>query len=113
VKPDLIVASALAYLREHARDPCLRLSAVAQLVHVPPRTLSRNLNGRLKKKFRVLVHDQRCWQGAELLKTTTLSIKEIAVSLGYPSTSPFDLEFKARFGITPKQYRAAIERHPK
>jgi len=60
----------------------------------------------LKKQFRVLVHDQRCCQGAALLKATTLSIKEIAVSLGYPSTSPFDQEFKERFGITPKEYRA-------
>jgi len=47
----------------------------------------------------------RMKKASELLKETSISIKEIAVSLGYVSSSQFSLIFKRYFFCTPVEYR--------
>ncbi len=48
---------------------------------------------------------QRMGRAARLLHETSLSIKEIAASLGYGNPAYFSLEFKKRFGVAPKFHR--------
>lgn len=49
--------------------------------------------------------EHRMEKAATLLKTTTLSLGEIAASVGYQSQSKFTSAFKETFHILPKDYR--------
>ncbi|OCT15548.1 hypothetical protein A8709_15850 [Paenibacillus pectinilyticus] len=49
---------------------------------------------------------KRLEKGAELLKTTTLSVTEIAYSLGYSELYAFTRAFTTYMGISPRTYRA-------
>jgi two-component system response regulator YesN len=44
-------------------------------------------------------------KAAELLGTSSLSVKEIAVSVGINDPSHFVRDFKKSHGLTPSQYR--------
>ena len=44
-------------------------------------------------------------QAASLLRTSDLSVAEIAQAVGYDSPSKFSAAFKAFFHILPKEYR--------
>jgi len=72
--------------------------------------LSRGrLQSLFKKEMGVLISDylagQRLQRAAHLLKTSSLSIKEIAFSVGYGHHSSFTRAFENRFSQSPKQYR--------
>ncbi|WP_036259684.1 AraC family transcriptional regulator [Methylocapsa aurea] len=53
------------------------------------------------------VADQRMLRAAELLKSPTVGITQIASETGYGSDIAFGRVFKRRFGITPGAYRRA------
>ncbi len=55
--------------------------------------------------------EQRFNWTAQLLKTTSLSIKEISDRAGFESPLYFSAQFKKRFGFSPKQYRAQEQSH--
>ncbi len=49
--------------------------------------------------------DIRMQKAAELLANTDLSVKEIAVAIGYSGSSKFGPMFKKYYGVTPTRYR--------
>ena len=50
-------------------------------------------------------HKQKLTWSANMLSTTTFSIKEIAYAIGYDDPFYFSNQFKKHFGVSPKQYR--------
>jgi AraC-like DNA-binding protein len=52
--------------------------------------------------------DWRLELGAEYLRTTSRSVFQIAVEVGYDSEAAFNRAFKRRFGKPPAQYRKAL-----
>jgi two-component system response regulator YesN len=53
----------------------------------------------------------RMEKARELLDTTYLSVKEVAVQVGLNDTSHFVRDFKKAFGQTPTQYRNQLSKH--
>lgn len=51
------------------------------------------------------LQDCRLTKAARLLRTTEQSILSIAFSVGYSGTSRFNAAFKARYGMSPREYR--------
>ena len=47
----------------------------------------------------------------QLLRTTFLSVKEVAFVSGMNDVSSFVRDFKRRQGVTPRKFRARTERH--
>jgi AraC-like DNA-binding protein len=54
--------------------------------------------------------DQKFNWTVQLLKTTSLSIKEIAYKAGFDDPLYFSAQFKKRFGVPPTEYRKHEER---
>jgi transcriptional regulator GlxA family with amidase domain len=99
---DRRVRAALVFLAE--RSVC-SVGELAREIH-----LSRSGFQRLfKKEMGMLISDylveQRLQKAARLLRVSSLSIKEIAVAVGYEHHSSFTRAFENRFSQAPKQYR--------
>jgi AraC-like DNA-binding protein len=96
----------LAISAAHTR-PGTRLTGIAAEARVSRWTLSRALNGILRRGFPDCVDVFRVLRAAALLRATRLSVKEIAVQAGYAQTSALDDHFKAWLHMTPTEFRAA------
>ena len=78
------------------------------------RTVGTNAK-RLSKDFQILhgmtvfawLREYRLRQAADLLRTSQLSVSEIADRLGFSSGPNFSTLFKERFQVTPRQYRTS------
>ena len=57
--------------------------------------------------FAAYLNERRLATAAELLRTTDDTVLTIAGQVGFDNLSNFNRQFKARFGMTPRQYRAA------
>lgn len=74
--------------------------------HLLRRAINRHLGYR---NFNDFLHDWRLKEAAQRLAAPSqdaLPVLTIALDCGYGSIGPFNRAFKARFGVTPTQYRA-------
>lgn len=79
--------------------------AVARELLTGERTLRRLLSGE-GTSFRELVAEARAARAEALLRTSPLSVAQIAQQLGYSQAAPFVRAFKRRNGVSPGVYRA-------
>jgi len=105
----LRVRMALAFLQQSYADPKLRLDTVAKHVRVSPHHLSWLIKKETGKGFRQHLIRLRLERAHHYLATSLMSIKEIAASVGYNTTSSFDREFRRSFDCSPTDMRRRIE----
>jgi len=101
----LRVRMALAYLECSYANPELRLTTVAKHVRVSPHHLSCLIKKETGQGFRRHLIAIRFEMARHYLATSLMSIKEIALSVGYSSTSSFDREFRRCFKRSPTDVR--------
>lgn len=107
--PDAILLSKIdSYIKNHLMDESLgveTLSAEACMSTSGLYKKMKSLVGMGPGDYILLV---RLRTSAELLQDTAIPISEVAFKTGFRSTSYFSSCFKARFGVTPKDYRAGV-----
>lgn len=99
------VRSALAYIRVHCTDARLRLDDVARAVRVSRWHLERLMMKDTGAPFRRHVRIARLDAACRLLERPALSIKEVALELGYAHVSELTRDFKQAFGVPPREWR--------
>ncbi|HMU91344.1 MAG TPA: AraC family transcriptional regulator [Pseudomonadales bacterium] len=99
---------ALDQERIHARNG-LTIGQLADHLHVPEYQLRRYINGQLGfRNFNDFLNQHRLDEVARRLVDPAqqrLPVLTLALDCGYSSLSPFNRAFKARFGLTPSEYR--------
>jgi AraC-like DNA-binding protein len=100
-------------LRAEGRQ--LKLADAASALQLTPHTLARRLAAE-GIEFRELSNEVRMRRAAEMLAASDLPIATVAARLGYAHTSNFSGAFRARNGVSPRQYRQShkdrgLERH--
>ena len=98
-----LIISVLSYIETHYRDG--ELSQLAEQLHYDIYWLSKEIKKRTGKTYTELVQAKRLNQAAYLLTTTTQSVMEIALAVGYDNISYFHRIFQNRFCMTPRKYR--------
>ncbi|WP_299494293.1 helix-turn-helix transcriptional regulator [uncultured Shewanella sp.] len=88
---------------EHQPHDLTSLSQWAKKIHTTERTLARHFQDKLGLSFTEWRQRRKFIEAIYLLKKG-LSIKDIALTLGYSQTTPFIILFKQYAGCTPKQY---------
>ena len=83
------------------------LSGAARLLNYDISILSREIRRQTGKTFTELLQKKRMVQASTLLRTTALTVDEVSRAVGYENISYFHRLFRASFGMTPRQYRAA------
>lgn len=81
------------------------LHDLAEHSHISEEHLSRLFRKEVGTTLTTYIADLRSKKAAELLKTTQLSISEIAMYVGYSDSNYFVKVFKKRYGMTPSAYR--------
>lgn len=100
-----IVRRAKQFIQENYCDPELTLEVVANHLQISSVYLSRMVKQELGITFVSLVVDLRMKKAMYLLKSTTLTVSEIAEMVGYDTQHYFSTTFKKMLGVTPNQYR--------
>ncbi|MEO8076634.1 MAG: helix-turn-helix transcriptional regulator, partial [Acidobacteriota bacterium] len=98
---------ALAELRASYTDPSASLESLAGRVGVSAGHLGRVLKRGTGRGFRAHLTRLRTRHAAGLLRGR-LTVKQVAIAVGYLSTGELDRHFRATFGATPSEYRLAI-----
>lgn len=94
------------FLRKPDRIP--KMSDMAREFAISERTLNRRLRAE-GNRYRDLVNQFRCNYAKEYLRTTKLTTKEIAFSLGYQDDKAFLKAFKSQVGTWPSEFRAQCQ----
>jgi AraC-like DNA-binding protein len=95
---------ALEYMQSHYREnPCL--DEIAARVHLAPTYFHRQFTALFKVSPLNYMMSQRLNQARHLLSSTSLSIKEIAETVGYDNPYYFSRIFTAQLMISPSRYR--------
>ena len=81
-----------------------RIEAVARDFATSGRTLQRRLAGE-GVSYQSLLDEARKETAGRYLRTSTLSIGEVAYLVGYSEPAPFHRAFKRWFGVTPERFR--------
>ncbi len=83
----------------------IRIEEIADALHLSVRQVSRIIQNYYGKTYRELVRYQRMRVAAEALRTTEMTVEEIATLVGYGSFCSFYTAFKKQYGIAPSAFR--------
>lgn len=84
----------------------ISLHELSDTNHISEEYLSRLFKKELGVTLTTYIGNLRTKKPAELLKTSKLSIAEIAMYVGYSDSNYFVKVFKKRYGMTPSTYRS-------
>ncbi len=98
------VKSALEIIEYRYSEP-IRLSTVADELHINSSYLSRLFMSETGTSFSACLSHIRINHAKEMLRTTDFSVEEIAVRCGFCNSSHFIKFFHTAEGMTPMQYR--------
>ena len=100
---ETIVEIVLEYISNNYKDA--NLTKIANETHQSVTVLSKLIKNKTGSTFLELLQEERFKHACKMLKNTSLSIEDIALSVGYENQSYFFRQFKKRLNMTPRQYR--------
>jgi transcriptional regulator GlxA family with amidase domain len=86
-------------------DPVKSVRELANLVNLSSSRLGHLFKLQMGVDLSHFLANERLRKAAELLRQTELSIKEIAVRVGYHHSSSLDRGFQNKFGVPPASFR--------
>lgn len=104
-----LVKKSLEYMKENYTDKELSLNGIAQNLHVTSVYLSKVIKKELDFSYVQIITNLRVRAAKYYLKTSRLSVKEIAEKCGYDSQHYFSAAFRKSVDMSPMQYRAHIK----
>ena len=105
-----MIDNALTFMHENLHRSVTR-QEICDAVGVSAPYFSRVFNQYMACSPVTYFLEQKFNWTAQLLKTTSLSIKEISDRAGFESPLYFSAQFKKHFGVSPKQYREYEHSH--
>ncbi len=101
------LAPALTYIMQNY-EKSITATQMADLCHMSYSYFSRNFNRLMKMQFSDYLNYIRIGEAEKLLLTSSLSVTEIAVDVGYSTTSYFIKWFRKYKHVSPKQYQKQL-----
>lgn len=105
-------ASALDYIHQNYYKK-ISLDEVAQYGYMSKSYFSRYFKKEMGINFVTYLKQYRVKQSLSLLSETEYSITQVALEVGFSSTSSFNIAFKELYSITPTDYRKNSNTKPK
>lgn len=106
--PTAAMPRALTYIHEHFKENP-PLSAVAALLSLNERYFCTKFKEYTGKSYKEYLRERKLSYAKRLLRSSDLSVTEIALECGYATQSHFNREFKAHFDTTPLAMRQNVK----
>jgi transcriptional regulator GlxA family with amidase domain len=103
-QPDPRVQAAKSLMESNAHGD-VTIGEMAKIVGLSPGRFARLFKEEIGISPQCYLDNFRLETAKQCLETSGLSIKEIGASVGIPNLDQFCRNFKARYGLTPKEYR--------
>jgi AraC-like DNA-binding protein len=104
-----LMITVLSYIEEHYKDGELR--ELADSLHYDLHWLSKEVKKKMGLTYTELVQAKRLRQAAYLLNTTSMSVMDVAMAVGYDNISYFHRIFQKKYEMTPRKYRIENKKH--
>ena len=104
---DETIIEAQQWLQRHLQQ-AINLATLAKQLQLSPRTFNRRFKQATGMTASDYLQSQRLDNARELLRTSNLSIQEVACASGYQDSSYFCGRFKKTMGQTPLAYRKSV-----
>lgn len=98
------IGELLDFLRRHL-DQTHDLDTLARHVNMSRRTFTRRFQQATGTTVNIWLTTERLRRSQELLETTDHSVEKVAVLAGFSSPVSFRQRFKARFAVSPSEWR--------
>ena len=98
------------YINDHFTED-LSLSTLADLVCMTPSAFSRFFKTRTGRTLSDYIIDIKLGYAARMLVDTSKSVSEICYECGFNNQSNFNRIFKAKRGLTPRDFRAMFKKN--
>ena len=95
----------IEFIHENYCNPDFSITMMSEKFHASDAYMSYRFKKELNTTFSDYLWELRFKKAKELLDTTTMSIEEISVAVGYINSNSFRRKFKQETGISPSQYR--------
>ena len=106
------VARAYEIILKRFSEPALSVSSIAAEVGMSDSKLSTEFKRVYRMTPLEYITRSRMQRARQLLRTTDMPVKDIALECGYYDISGFNRRFKAYTGMTPQQYKLSSEPAP-
>ena len=104
---DELVLTAQQWLQDQLHQR-ISIEELAERLRCSPRTLARRFQSAVGVTPSTYLRDQRLAAARELLRTTNLSVGEVAYRVGLHDVSYFTSLFRKHNGLTPGRYRKSV-----
>lgn len=99
-----VVHKAVNYIKLHLGNP-LPLEEIAKAANITPNYLSHAFKRETGSSVLRYIAEKRCEKAAELLHSSTLTVQDISMLVGYSDNNYFVKVFKSQYHMTPTAYR--------
>lgn len=106
---DARINGLLEYLQQHIREPH-NLDSLAQVAAMSRRTLTRHFAKATGMGIADWLAAERLRRSQILLEAGDLPVGQVAEEVGYRSAVTWRQQFKARFGVSPAEWRRTFRR---
>lgn len=106
--PLLVRAAVSDLIERNFRDPTFNAASVAALLHMSRRQLYRSLQGEDFSPAEMIVTRRLEWARSLLTQPGQVRLEGIAHAAGFRSVATLRNRFRARYGMTPDEYRHAL-----
>ena len=101
-----LVSGVLEYIRENYADE-ISYDTLGEHFHLSPIYLNRVFRKHLKTSIHEYLLKYRINAAEDMLRSTSLAVKEIAPAVGFADVAHFSKSFKRITGYSPRDYRTA------
>ncbi len=102
-----LIQNAMEYISRNIMSPDISLISVAEVMGITSTYLSHIFKDETGMNFVDYLIDTRLEAAREMLINDNLTIEKISIAVGYSSPQYFIKKFKAKYNMTPKEYRMA------
>lgn len=95
----------LEYINANYKDNTLGLDTLAARFHISVSGLSRKIKENMGESWSDYIFRIRLEEACRLLRETEINVRDIPAEVGYSDYSSFSRKFKAKMGVTLKEYR--------
>jgi len=99
-----LAKSVSGFLMEHLNDR-ITIEKLARQFNTSPTQLKTSFRGVYGISVQAFQRQQKMQSAARLLRTTDMTVQEIAGQFGYANSSKFSAAFQNVMGVTPNEYR--------